>query len=254
MDTTAPGTPCWIELVTPDREQAVAFYGSLFGWTATEPNEEFGGYSRFESDGRAIGGLMPEVPGMTGAPQWSVYLATSDAEKTAALATEHGGSVLVPPMPLPGLGTMVVVADASGMAHSGWQAAEFAGTEAVDSDGDPVWHEAYSRDFGTSRDFLRDVYGWDVSMASDTDEFRYATNGPEQAATAGLMDASSWGDDFTPHWTAYVKVSDMDATLAKAQELGGAVTQGPDDTPYGVLATITDPNGQAIKVIVPPVR
>lgn len=254
MDQTSPGTPCWIELVTPDRDQAVAFYGGLFGWTTTEPAEEFGGYSQFESGGRPIGGLMPETEGMTGPPTWAVYLATPDAAKTAALASEHGGTVVAPPMEIPGLGSMVVVADASGLAHPGWQAAPFTGTETADAHGDPVWHEVYSRDFATTRDFLRDVYGWEIQMNGDTDEFRYATNGPEATATGGLMDASGWGADFEPRWTFYVKVDDMDAAVAKVAELGGTVTQGPDDTPYGVLTEIADPNGQLLKIIVPPAR
>ncbi len=252
--TTTPGTPCWIELVTPDREKAVAFYGGLFGWTATEPDEQFGGYSQWMLDGRPIGGLMPEVPGMTGPPTWSVYLATADAEKTAALAAEHGGSVIAPPMELPGLGAMVVVADASGLTHGGWQAGPFEGTESADGPGDPVWHEAYSKDFATTQAFLRDVFGWDINVQGDSDEFRYSTNGPMEAATAGLMDATMFGEDFTPHWTAYINVADTDATMAKVAELGGSVVEGPDDTPYGVLATVVDPNGQRIKAIVPPAR
>ncbi|TIC87427.1 VOC family protein [Nocardioides sp. GY 10113] len=252
--TTTPGAPCWIELTTSDRDKAVAFYGELFGWTATEPAEQFGGYSQFELDGRPIGGMMPEIPGMTGAPGWFVYLAVEDAEKIAESATAAGGAVAVPPMPLPDLGSMVVVTDASGLAHGGWQPAPFSGFQSVDGAGDPVWFETYSKDFATTRTFLQEVFGWETVMAGDTDEFRYATNGEPESATAGLMDASGWGDDFVPTWTTYIKVADMAATLEKVADLGGSVLQGPDDTPYGVLATIADPNGQSLKVIVPPVR
>lgn len=252
MQHTTPGHPCWIELVTPDRDKAVAFYGALFGWTAGEPSEEFGGYSMFMRGDKPVAGLMPEVPGMTGPGTWSVSLATPDAEKTAAMAVEHGGAVAVPPMQIADLGTMVVVTDASGMGHGGWQADTFPGIDTDDQPGEPIWFEAYSGDFGTTRDFLRDVFGWEVHVQGDTDEFRYATNGAMESATAGLMDATAFGPDFPSTWTFYVKVDDMDATVAKVQELGGAVTQGPDDTPYGVLTEVADPNGQAFKVMVPP--
>ena len=254
MHHTTPGTPCWIELVTPDRDKAVAFYGGLFGWTAGEQSEEFGGYSMFLKGDKPIAGLMPEVPEMTGPATWAVYLATPDAEKTATTATERGGSVLVPPMAVADLGTMVVVSDASGQVHSGWQAQAFPGIDTDDEPGEPVWFEAYSRAFATTRDFLRDVFAWDIHLQADGDDFRYATNAPEQTATAGLMDASGWGEDFQPTWTFYVKVDDMDATVVRVRELGGSVTQGPDDTPYGVLTEVADPNGQRFKVIVPPAR
>lgn len=251
MDTTAPGTPCWIELVTPDRDRAAAFYGALFGWTTTAPEADFGGYSQWAFDGRPLGGLMPETDGMTGPPMWSVYLATPDAEKFAALATEHGGSVMVPPMEIPGMGSMVVVTDASGLTHCAWQAAPFAGFETDERVGEPIWAEAYTDDFATTRAFLTDVAEWDVTMAADGDDFRYGTNGPEAVATAGLMDVSR-DEGMAPGWAIYVRVADMAATLARATELGGSVRQGPDDTPYGVLATIADPDGVTIKVMVPP--
>ena len=254
MHHTTPGSPCWIELVTPDRDKAVAFYSELLGWTAGEQSEEFGGYSTFLKDDRPVAGLMPETPGMTGPPTWSVSLATPDAERTAAMAVERGGAVVVPPMEVADLGTMVVVADASGMGHGGWQAATFPGIDTSDQAGEPIWFEAYSKDFGVTRDFLRDVFAWDVHLQGDTDEFRYATNGPEESATAGLMDATVFGEDFLPAWTFYVKVEDMDATVGKVEELGGTVTQGPDDTPYGLLTEVADPNGQRFKVMVPPRR
>jgi uncharacterized protein len=252
MQHTTPGNPCWIELVTPDRDKAVAFYGELFGWTAGEQSEEFGGYSMFMKDDKPIAGLMPHAQEMTGDPGWAVSLATPDAAKTAALAVERGGAVVVEPTPIADLGTMVWVTDASGMAHGGWQADTFPGFDTDKQVGEPVWFEAYSTDFPATRDFLRDVFTWEVHMQGDTDEFRYATNGEMEAATAGLMDATVFGGDFQPAWTFYIEVDDMDATVAKVAELGGTVTQGPDDTPYGVLTEVADPNGQRFKVMVSP--
>ena len=252
--TIQPGDPCWIELVTPDRDRAVAFYGGLFGWTAGEPSEEFGDYSMFLKDDKPIAGLMPVVEGLTGPPAWAVYLATADAAKTAALAQEHGGSVVAEPMRIGDLGTMVVVADSTGMAHCGWQADTFPGIDTSEQAGEPIWFEAYSGGFAATRNFLREVYGWSIHMQGDTDEFRYATNGEERSATAGLMDGTAFGEGFQPSWTFYVKVDDMDAAVAKVTELGGAVTQGPDDTPYGLLTEVADPGGQRFKIMVPPAR
>lgn len=252
MQHTTLGHPCWIELVTADRDKAVAFYGGLFGWTVTEPAEEFGGYSQFLLDGRPVAGLMPQVPELTGDPGWSVSLATPDAEDTAARAVAAGGAVVVPPMELPGLGTMVYVTDASGMAHGGWQAGPFAGIDTDGRAGEPIWFEGYSKDFTTTSDFLRDVFGWKPHLQGDTDEFRYATSDVPETATAGLMDASAWGEDFQPAWTTYLKVDDMGAAIAKVGDLGGSVTQGPDETPYGLLTEIADPSGQRVKIMVQP--
>ncbi len=41
------GAPCWMDLSTSDTAAVRSFYTGLFGWTADEPQEEFGGYFMF---------------------------------------------------------------------------------------------------------------------------------------------------------------------------------------------------------------
>ena len=45
------GAPCWMDLSTSDTAAARSFYTGLFGWTADEPQEEFGGYFMFNGAG-----------------------------------------------------------------------------------------------------------------------------------------------------------------------------------------------------------
>ena len=52
------GAPTWIDLSTSDPAAARAFYGELFGWTADEPNPEFGGYFMFSHAGAYVAGCM----------------------------------------------------------------------------------------------------------------------------------------------------------------------------------------------------
>ena len=80
-DNVPTGAPCWIDLMSSDVEKSKAFYAGLFGWTADEPNPEFGGYTNLRKDGEQVAGLMAaQEEGMPDV--WSVYLAVEDAEKT----------------------------------------------------------------------------------------------------------------------------------------------------------------------------
>jgi predicted enzyme related to lactoylglutathione lyase len=55
-----------------------------------------------------------------------------------------------------------------------------------------------------------------------------------------------------PAWVAYVRVDDVDASLAKARELGGAVDAGPMDVPgVGRIGFLRDPFGAAFAVYKP---
>jgi predicted enzyme related to lactoylglutathione lyase len=64
------------------------------------------------------------------------------------------------------------------------------------------------------------------------------------------MDASAFLPDGVPaHWSVYFGVADTDAALAKIVDLGGSILQPAEDTPYGRLATATDPNGAIFKLV-----
>ncbi len=92
--------------------------------------------------------------------------------------------------------------------------------------------------------------GWDTHVAGDTPEFRYTTLGEGEGRLAGIMDAATFLPEGAPaHWSVYFGVDDAVATVAKALELGGAVVDPPEDTPYGRLATLTDPTGTRFKLV-----
>ena len=88
-------------------------------------------------------------------------------------------------------------------------------------------------------------------MVGDTDEFRYTTMGDPMGGEnlAGIMDASGFLPDGVPaHWSVYWEVDDVDGAVDKVRALGGAVVADAVDTPYGRLATVTDPAGAEFKL------
>jgi predicted enzyme related to lactoylglutathione lyase len=64
------------------------------------------------------------------------------------------------------------------------------------------------------------------------------------------MDSSAWIPEGQPgKWGVYFGTDDADKTLAQVTDLGGAVVQPAEDTPYGRLAVATDPMGAEFKII-----
>ncbi len=197
-ETTPAGAPCWVDLLTSDPERSRDFYGQVFGWTSTEPEEQFGGYFNFAKDGVLVAGGMPKQPGMEAPDTWSVYLATDDAQKTIDAATVHGGQILVPAMEVADLGTMGMVSDAGGAAIGIWQPGLHKGFGIVAEEGAPGWFEVYTRDYDATIAFYRDVFGWNTQTVGDTPEFRYtvALHGTDQIA--GIMDGSAFLPEGAP--------------------------------------------------------
>jgi hypothetical protein len=237
--------------MTSDTDRSRDFYCQLFGWSADEPAEEFGGYFTFSRDGAPVGGCMASQPG-AGPDAWSVYLATDDAAKTVEAATANGGQVYVQPMAVADLGTMAVVSDAGGASVGMWQPDQFQGLGVLGEPGTPSWFELHTRDYEAAVAFYGDVFRADTHEVSASPEFRYTTLVHGEAEVAGIMDASGFLPEGVPaHWSVYFGVDDADAALARIVELGGSVVRPAEDTPYGRLATAADPTGAQFKLVAP---
>src|SRR5206468_4177472 len=114
MTSTAPsyppGTPMWVDLTSPDVKAAARFYGELFGWQAEDLGEEAGHYHMFRKDGKMVAAAnAPMSPGQPAA--WTSYVATDDANATAAKVREAGGQVAMEPFDVMGAGRMAVFQD-----------------------------------------------------------------------------------------------------------------------------------------------
>ena len=249
-DAAPIGAPCWIDLFTSDPEKSRAFYGELMGWTAEEPNEEFGGYFNFTKGDALIAGAMRN-DGTDGVPDhWNVYLAVDNAEATVESATAHGGTVIVPAMAVADLGTMAMVTDPGGAAIGMWKPGTHKGMGLIAEPGAPAWFELHTRDYDASVQFYKDVFAWDAHTMSDTAEFRYTTLGEGESAMAGIMDSSAFLPEGVPaHWAVYLRVADTDATVKTAVEIGGALIMPAEDTPYGRVAMLSDPTGGHFRVV-----
>jgi uncharacterized protein len=251
-ETAILGAPCWVDLSTTDTERARAFYTALFGWTADDPNPEFGGYFNFSKNGAPIaGGMASEAD--AGTPNaWHVYLASDDVEKTLRAAAEHGGQAQFGPHQVADLGSMAGITDPGGAFLGVWQPGKHQGFRVIAETGAPAWFELHTRDYDAVVEFYRQVFHWDAQVMSDTDEFRYTTLGAGDNALAGIMDSAGFLPDGVPaYWGVYFAVDDADAAVAKVTELGGSVVEQPMDTPYGRIAHVSDPAGARFRLVAP---
>lgn len=258
---TQPGSPTWMDLGTDDVEGAKAFYTALFGWDFLDQGPDFGGYLMIKQGDAFVGGAMssrmtPEGP--VDEPQfptsWTIYLRVEDIDAALAKVEPHGGSVMVPAMEVGDAGKMAVVTAADGAVVGLWQPKDFEGYDFTGQPGSPVWFETMSKDYDAAAAFYTEVFGWTITPMGQIPEGqpRYATNGEGSAASAGVCEATTFlPDDVPSYWRMYLAVEDCDAAAAKVQELDGTLLDGPMDSPFGRLATVTDPQGGMFQVIKP---
>lgn len=245
----APGTPSWIDIGC-DVDKARAFYSGLFGWEyeAAGPPEETGGYGMFKQGGKEVAGLGPQQN--PGPPFWTTYMTVADCDATATKVKEAGGQVVMDPMDVMTAGRMAVFQDPEGAFFSVWQAGDSIGAEVVNEPVSLSWNELNTRSLDGAKAFYGQVFDWDFNTMEVGPAGNYTEVKIGDSPIAGMVDVSANLPEKIPaHWLVYFAVDNTDATVEKAQDLGGSVMMPPTDIPPGRMAVITDDQGAHFAVI-----
>jgi predicted enzyme related to lactoylglutathione lyase len=247
-----PGTPCWVDLATPDLEAAERFYGELFGWEIPErPNShEMGGYRRAILNGKDVAGAMPLMQeGQP--PAWSTYVSVDDIEALGRAVQENGGTMIAEPMSVANYGRLAIFTDPEGAIFGMWEPADFSGAELVNEKGAFGWTELETRDPDAAKRFYGAVFGWEFEE-EQMGEMTYNVATVDGVRVAGMADVKGRIPDEVPaHWMVYFGSVDTDEAVDKIKQLGGQVMFGPVDIPAGRFAMVTDPQGAAFAVMQP---
>ena len=241
------GTPSWVELVTPDQKGAQEFYAGLFGWGYDDNDMgEMGHYYIATLAGSEIGGVSGQMPGMEGHPgYWGVYLAVDDVDAASAKVEPAGGKVEAGPFDVNDAGRMSAIQDPTGARVGLWQAGKTTGTQRANEPGTPTWNECVTPDVPTAVAFYTAVLGMgseDMDMG-EAGNYTILTNA-EGRQIGGCMDLGMFPEGTPPHWNVYFNVEDVDASVAKAEELGAKTAVPAMDVPgVGRMAMMGDPQG-----------
>jgi predicted enzyme related to lactoylglutathione lyase len=236
----------WSDLVTADASKASEFYAALFAWEIRRAagEAERPAYLTISANGRAIGGIV-QSSAASGA-RW-IGLASGDPKVLAERALQRGGKVVVAPLTLAGRGQFEVLSDPAG-AHFG---------VVMTDRGDPadhlggrnewLWTELWTPDPAAAMSFYRDVFGYSVATAPRSaargDAYVLSAGG---RARAGIMRSP---DSTLPAvWIPYVRVGDVDAIVARAQQLGARVVVAPQPHHRSKIAVLADPQGAPFAV------
>lgn len=185
-------------------------------------------------------------PGLPAA--WTVYLSGDDADATAKLVTDGGGTMLLPPGDVGRLGRMFVAADPTGAVFGVWQAGSHIGVGLHSEPGGLAWEDLRSPDPDRARAFYTAVFGYETHVLDGAapDYTTFALPG-DPAPLGGI--GGMFGSDAPPHWLVYFGVADTDLAVEQALAHGGSVPAPPFDSPFGRMGTITDPFGATFMVV-----
>ena len=234
----ARGVPCWIDLSCTDINASKEFYTALFGWDYFVGPPESGHYTQALLGGKGVAGLMQQAPDQADTPvAWTTYLKADDAETTHKAIVEHGGRPMTDVIDVMGEGKMIIAADPTGGVFGVWEPGRHIGARVVNEPGTWGWNELSTPNAPRAREFYSAVFG--VEIADPFPDFDYTTFKVDGREVGGIYPVP----DAQPAWRVYFMVADTDATTAIADSNGATVLTQPNDTPFGRMAVVQDPQG-----------
>ncbi|WP_431679467.1 VOC family protein [Kitasatospora sp. KL5] len=250
MAVQPEGTPCWVDAMFHDVEGAKEFYSAVLGWTFGEASAEFGNYTQAYKDGKAVAAVVPPMPGEEMPSVWCLYFASPDAAATAEKVRAAGGEIMMEPMQVGDFGTMALAREPSGAVFGIWQADKHEGFEMVGEPGSYTWAELCTRDPARADAFLSAVFPYRAQQMEAGGEIDYRVYNVGENPVLGRMEmGSDFPAEVPPFVSVYFGVSDCDAAVTKATELGARLVFGPMDSPFGRFAAFTDPQNAPFAVI-----
>ena len=112
-------------------------------------------------------------------------------------------------------------------------------------DGQPTWVELASEDPDGSRAFYGALLGWEFEVFGE--EFGHYSIARKDGSDVAGVGPKPDGVPLTAVWNLFLSTSDVDATTARAVELGGVVAAGPMDVPgSGRFAMVLDVTGAMV--------
>lgn len=212
----------WFDLFVENFDKAKLFYSELFNWQVGEQEISGQKHTIFKIGDKGVGALG-QAPHSALNNQWVAYVEVNNAQEMTKSIQKNGGKILKD-LPLPGIGHCVYATDPDGAIFAVYESAK-ACEASVPTFPVPVgqfcWHELMCRDYKTALKFYSSLFGWEKATAMDMGPMGvYQVYAHGKQPLGGMMDIQP-NMGIPPCWVEYVHVDDVDATVSRAQRLGG---------------------------------
>src|SRR5215211_7094349 len=222
--TYAAGAFCLVGLATSDPVAARSFYASLFDWEGEDLLAgAAGSFTMLRLGGKDVAALYRQTPEARAAgapPHWTSYISV-DAGRVAAIRDPTGAIVSL------------------------WQPRSRIGATLVNEVGALCWNELATTYVERAKSFFGTLLGWEYQTADSG----YVSIKNAGTSNGGMREQTAQERGKEPSWLPYFKVEKVNATVSKAEQIGGCGLVRNAEVSIGPFAVIADPQGAAFAVL-----
>ncbi|MCS5490082.1 VOC family protein [Algoriphagus limi] len=234
------GRVVWYNLASPNPEVSKNFYEEVFGWTTIPYGDKNREIWVFKNGDQPVG-LMARYNSDNNSGEWIGSISTADVDASASEAKSLGAKILNKPVAVENQGTVAFIQDPQG--------ANFSLINLAKGDPEPklaqhnsfLGMELWSNDTQSSHDFYTEIAGYETEMRKEgTIDYTVFKMGDMNCA--GML--ANPAENVRSHWLPYIRVADVQQSLAKAKASGATVLLEPNaGIRNGSVAIILDPTG-----------
>lgn len=241
----------WHDLMTRDPAKARTFYTELLGWSVNEMDMgPMGTYAMFMNGETGIGGTVNLEDAPESVPShWINYISVPDVDAACTKTTEIGGKVCHPAFDIPGVGRTAILEDPNGAVFHVFRGADTEAPEKAEpSPGDFCWYDCLCDDIEKAKSFYGEIFGWTFEKPAMDIPMEMWIASRDGTPCASIMNKPPGVPRSA--WMNYLRVSDIGASTAKAEELGAQKLMGPVPLPTGgTFSVIMDPAGAHVLLL-----
>ena len=236
----------WRDLMSVDPNASTSFFTALFGWTELpieSASGEAGAYRQLLNGDELIDGVLRLDPALGHPSHWVSAIDVANLDATVARAARLGGTIASPPSDVPGLGRLAALADKQGALFCAleWAPGAIRPTERTEepAPGSIAWNELLTADPSGAAAFYAKLFHWSQrTRTSPSGDYRVLSrDGQPEAGIIKRLPGMA-----ISAWLIYFETADLDASLARARELGGRVVTEPiEQAGVGRFAYAADP-------------
>jgi hypothetical protein len=247
--THNPGQFVWHDLATSDPAVAMDFYSKVFNWEFETLGAGDKSYHVIVNGGKKIGGIFKLADEYGNSAEWISSLSVNDVGAAVTYNSSLGGKTVFKRSVFDGRGETALVQDPQGafVALLRAEGGDPDFVRAADVSFDSwLWNELWTTDLSGSLEFYKGLAAYETEEVKNSKNPYYLFKKNDRAWSGAIGNPV---EGARSAWMPYVRVKDVEETVAKAKAAGAHIMMEPNpDIRKGTVAVFLDPTGGQITV------
>ncbi|WP_274474346.1 VOC family protein [Mangrovimonas aestuarii] len=236
-----PGQFVWHDLATSNPNVAMKFYGEVFGWKFETLGSGNNLYYVIKNQGKSIGGIFQLAQKYGENSEWIGSMSVQNLETAVSFNETNGGKTIYKIADFKGRGETALIQDPQGAIVALLKSATGDPENGSLVNNEWLWNELWTTDLDGSLRFYKGLVEYESMEVEQSKAPYFIFSNTGKKLSGALKNPVR---EARSAWMPYIKVDDVNKSVAKAEAAGAYVVMKPNqEIRNGTVAVLIDPLG-----------